>query len=288
MAKSKAPVIDGARLDDIMSKIKGQAGRLASGDLDLAEAKSAVDNLRDAGVSMREVVLIDLAAISAADNWLAHEITEACKQVSKASNSKTSATFVSECKNVCHPRVRDRFTSLMAMRDELWPVVPDEVNVVNEACAKVWSRRYHMLTKMAQLVAKGEAVFLNADAVVNYATDNDPDHDAAKIQKRLDKIAETLAEFFVDFPHDDLSSAAELIGTIDVKKLQAARRELLGEDEPPTAVPTPAPKVQPVVKAVPTVVNIPAAQTPAPAAIQPASSIIADILGDDALEMAAA
>jgi hypothetical protein len=231
MAAKVKTVANDANVVAITESLNVEVGKLGATEMDFSDATEAKNVAGEARTNMREIVLTEIAKLSADNQWREIDIKASIKRIKGKGNSGTLATYYSEVAAAANPRVCAVFPALVQMRDALWPQEPDETHEVNTDCAKVWSRRYQMLTAMARAVKNNEATFVSTGDVIAYAQENDPAHDATKIQKRLDKISEELTEFFGDFPHEDLSAAASLVAEIDVKQLQAAREKVTGETE---------------------------------------------------------
>jgi hypothetical protein len=235
MAKTTNTILDPARVSDIAAKIRGACIGIRQPDLERDEAQEALDEAREGTRSVREQIMVTVAALSAADQWTRGEITLACKSAVAMSNSagdKALATFVSEIKSVANPKVRDQFPALLDLRDRAWnderdaAKMADKKNPVDEPCKKLWSRAYHMLTAMAR-AAEDDVKFVTVDDVVAYAVANDPGLDAKKVANRLKAVVNTLQGIFVDFPHDDIKSCVEYLELVKAEDLMAARQGLL-------------------------------------------------------------
>lgn len=226
-AKLKA-VIDPTRVGAIKSALAVECSKFTQADIDKANATEARAEADTEGKSIRETVMAEIAKLSRDNAWREGEVKAACKALKQGDNSGTLTTFMAEIVNVAHPNVRDMFTDLVSMRDALWPVDADpELNPVQADVAKLWTRRYHMLTDMTRRVRKGDAVFAGVQDVIDYAVAHDPDEDADKIQGKLERIAEQLTDMFATFPDEDLKLAADYIAGIDANKLKLARAKVI-------------------------------------------------------------
>lgn len=269
MAAKFKTVVDTARVADIHNALRAECAKFASADIDRANATDARNDAIAEGQSIRETVMGDIARLSRDNAWREAEVKAACKALKAGDNSQTLVTFMSEIMNVAHPNVRDQFNDLVSLRDALWPADADpELNPVNPDVAKCWNRRYHMLTQMTRVVRKGEGAFNGVEDVIEYARNNNPDEDPEKVQKKLEKIAETLGDMFLIFPDEDLKLASEYVAGIDAKKLIAARATIVS---PGVVVPVKPERPLIAPKNTTTVGE----NTPAPGAVD-----IEDLLGD--------
>jgi hypothetical protein len=149
---------------------------------------------------------------------------------SNAELPKSIATFVGEAKRAMHPKVRDDFADILAVRDAAWQAEDDARQIDKAAPApikKAFARKYHFLITLLGEAAE-DKWYTTVEECVAFAESRDPDFDPAKVFKRLEKIREMLSAFHADFPVGDIEVCADFLSKITQKELIDARNEKLG------------------------------------------------------------
>ena len=224
---------------DIATQIR-DACKVICGDVDkINEAKDAASALGENVTKTKLSVMVQVAQLSSAGKWLPGEIVHATKYAASLTNNpddkrteKSLATFLSEMNAVAHPKVRDRFPVILQALEDAWSVEEQEMTLPAADRAPMpirkWaSRKYHAITGLARAVKDGKADIHSANDVMQYAIENDPDHNPERIAKRLESLAETLQGIYVDFGNDDIGRAYNYINTITVESLIESRKAKL-------------------------------------------------------------
>lgn len=283
--KSKASAVDQARIDAIAASISGTLSqfRLTNAELDdakdaTAQARAAQAESEGAHVNAREAIMGELARLSLAGGWTAPEIKLAASAAAKGNKVKADKaieTFMGEAKMAMDPAVRHQFATLMDIRDLAWDAEQDAIKIDKASPApikKAFQRKYHFLMAVLREVRSTGDAPDGVDDLVEWAKTMDPDLDAAKIKKRLDKIVEQLTAFNGDFPTADIEACIGFLNNITEKDLVQARNDKLGVAAPATPA-TPAPAPAPATVAVKPVPANVARKIEAQAALDEAASI---------------
>jgi hypothetical protein len=156
-----------------------------------------------------------------------------------------------------HPDVRDRFPTLVKLRDEVWEVEKAERKADKDAKTPLMSafaRSYHALVGMMGAVIDGTHSFVVASDVVAFAEARDPALDPKKQADKITSILDQLAAISNTFPDQDLLAGIDTLKAINAEALAKARADLLGRDEarlaahklaPLPTIPTVVQEVQP-------------------------------------------
>jgi hypothetical protein len=186
------------------------------------DAKEATDRMS---------ICVKIATLSAAKKWAAEDIDAACAYAKNQplgnrptddKTSKTIAVFCSEMKSIAHPRVRERFPTMLTACQQAW----DAETLITEGekpIKKFKSRFYKLVIAAANATKRGEVSITTPDNVVDWAIENDPDFDEDKIEKRLHTLSATMSKISSDFGDPKIRLACEYIGTITAKSLKNSR-----------------------------------------------------------------
>lgn len=213
-------------------------------------ASDALKEAKDQGINVREQVMGNLADLATAGNWSTQDIDAAATMVCAkggAGNSdlpKTVQTFIGEAKRAMHPAVRQDFAEIVAIRDAAWQDEVDTLARDKKAPApikKAFARKYHLLVTLLGEGAKGTCPASTAE-VIEFAKRRDPDIDADKAFKVLERIKEQLGTMAGNFPDQDLVAAVDVLNKVMTsKQMQDARDRDLGEpNDAPAPVAAPA------------------------------------------------
>ena len=253
--KAKAPEIDHARIDAIAASIAGTLSqfRLTNAELDdardaAAQARAAQADSEAGHVNAREAIMGELARLSLAGLWTEPEIKLAASAAAKGNKVKADKaieTFMGEAKMAMDPKVRHQFATLLDIRDVAWDAEQDAIKIAKDTggpapapIKKAFARKYHFLMAVLREVRSTGDTPDTVEDLVAWAKSMDPDLDAAKIKKRLDKIVEQLTAFNGDFPNSDIESCIGFLNDVSEADLTRARNDKLG-----VAAPAPAPVV---------------------------------------------
>jgi hypothetical protein len=279
---------------DIAQAIRGVCSQVLP-DLDtINEKKDEIDAIQGEKGSLnlsKLQIMGQVAEMSSVDKWLPGEIKNAVAYASTTlSNAqpndraaKSLATFLSEMRQVADPKVRDRFPTILAAVETAWDAEANDKAAELPTPIRKWqSRKYHALVSVLRAVKDGKANIVQPSDVVAYAEANDPDHNAERVAKRLEALANTLHGIFVDFGNEDIYRAQQYVASITVEDLLTSRKVKLAEKakaerehklaNTPTPTPKPAPKSAPAIVAQ-------ATQETAPAVIEPAEGAF-DLAGE--------
>ena len=243
--------LDAAQINDIARQIRGAVLPILQADSDTKDAKEAAQNASQQGVSVREDIMLALAALSQKGQWSEREVSAAAARAASMSNSKDDkslATFIGETKRAMHPLVRSHVPSLIDLRDAAWDAETEAWNLDKKntptPLRKAFVRKYHMLITMFGEAAEGN-VFEDTASVIAFAEAHDPSLDYKKVHKRLAKIKSDLAAFFHDFPVDDIQLCVDTLNEVTEKALKQSREGMVSEAAPKAttvvAMPSPAP-----------------------------------------------
>lgn len=230
-------VADVKRVASMAAEIWGACAAAGlNGDLIAADdANKAKTAAGETANSKRVTVMSMVAKLAHDNNWDIREAKLAAPIAASKNNSDvtkgTVTTFMYELVHAMHPFVREHFDGLWSIVDDAWKAEEEQTKVnanANVPVHKAWKRKYHALTLGAmKMVEDGLPCFTIADLTAHAVT-CDPDHDAKKIYKRLEKIRADLAAFHVDFPADDIGHAMETLAKVTLDHLvaaQAAKRQ---------------------------------------------------------------
>lgn len=231
MATNNTPSLDQTAIMDIARQIRGAVLPILAADSDTKEAKDAAQNASQAGASLREDIMLALAALSQKGQWTEREVSAAAAKAAAMSNNKDDkslSTFIGETKRAMHPLVRAHVPGLIDLRDATWDSETEAWNLDKKntptPLRKAFKRKYHMLITMFGEAADGN-VFEDTASVIAFAEANNPDHDYKKVHDRLMAIRKTLSEFYHDFPVDDIQLCVDTLNEVTEKALKASREE---------------------------------------------------------------
>lgn len=254
-----AELLNQQRIDQIADAIAQTCAGVNSFVDDYDTAKTAAATANDMAYGKRESIMVAIAELSLAGLWTKVEIKLACKNAAlkhnNTENKNAFAAFVGECKNAAAPLARAHVPALLAARNAAWDTEAEQLKLDPSAPAplkKAFKRKYHALIRA--MAATDDGVLLDTpDKLVAYAQQHDPDHDADKVRKRLDKIQQDLADFAVDFPVEIFGYVITRLDGVTKEDLTTARKEKIFndthiqgvEDKPVAPKPVPTPKPVP-------------------------------------------
>lgn len=258
---------DTSRLDalrDMAAKIRSTVSPILDKDAASTEAREAATTASQAATTQREIVMAELALLASAGAWSVKDVDAAAKMacgdaIGNEALPKSVATFVGEARRAMHPDVRDRFPTLVKLRDEVWEVEKAERKADKDAKTPLMSafaRSYHALVGMMGAVIDGTHSFVVASDVVAFAEARDPAMDPKKQADKIASILDQLAAISNTFPDQDLLAGIDTLKAINAEALTKARADLLGRDEArmqahklaplPAKVPNEQPAAEPV------------------------------------------
>jgi len=219
MAKINVPMTP--KIQGMAQRIRDFANSIQSDHDDMLVAKETV-NTFNAGMTVTRLdVCAKVAELSAAEKWLPREIEEACTAAKKLTNrpaedatNRTVGVFCSQLHAVAHPKVRNQFPTILAACREAWA---DETMADSDApkpVHKFKGREYTLIMSACVAVKNDELVVVDADSIVQWAIENDPDFDPDKVEKRLRAVAAQLQEIANDFGDDQIADACTYLSTI--------------------------------------------------------------------------
>lgn len=295
-------VIDAARVAAITDAMFATCMGAKESMNEAAQAAEASKDAAKSAVSVRESVMFKIAEISLVNDWQPVETKLAAKAAgARTTNLATAgslAVFISECSRAAHPLIRERFHEIVALRNDAWDTEEMMLEADKASPApvrKAFKRRYHALIGIMSAIEKGENLSTVED-VISYAVAHDPDHDAAKVLKRLKGLVSDLSDFYGDFPVDDIGHAIQTLQNVTADILTAARNAKIAENKALCA--TSAAAATPAVtapKAAQTVVNKPTIVPTQPKVASKASAfqvntvqvdVDTDLLGDNLADAA--
>jgi SepF-like predicted cell division protein (DUF552 family) len=266
MADKKNAMTD--REKDIARDIRGVCSSICP-DLDLVnDHKDAVDAIqgeKGSLVTSKLQIMAQIAEMSSVGKWLPGEIKNAVAYAATTMSNaepgdrtaKSLATFLSEMKSVADPKVRDRFPTLLSCVETAWEAEEADKKAELATPIRKWSsRKYHAVVNVLRAVKDGKVTITQPSDVVAYAEENDPDHNAERVAKRLEALAKTLHGIFVDFGNEDIYRAQQYVASITVEDLLTSRKVKLAEkakaEREHKLANTPVPKPAPAPKSAPT------------------------------------
>jgi len=199
--------------------------------------------------------------------------------------------------------VRDNFRTLVDVVNLAWENEAQQVELNDGAprpIAKWAKRKYHAITG-AMKAAINDGILIQEEAtLIDYAIENDPDHNVGKVFTKLENLLSKLQEFHTDFPVDDIGVAIESLQRVTVEHVTAAqaRKNALTEEDVKdiqahtpvvttnintSVVNKPSPFVtvaKPGLQPTPKMLPIPVTNSPKIIKVD----VIADVLGDDVLD----
>lgn len=255
MAKTTKPAaipVDPRRISTIAHDIWRVCDGLSK-DLNAIDvAKTNLDDSRDKGISKREEIMGAIAKLSHADSWTLPEIDAAAAsasrmhvenitKIAKASGSnvtpstKTMETFIGEIKHAAHPLVREHFDALVSIRDRAWNQETEQLQL-NPAYPKpmrvAYLRKYHALTLGCFAAAEKGILFKTEDELVAHAVIHNPEHDAAKVHKKIMAMKATLEGYKMEFPCPDLNYVCDTLAKLTFNDMALAQAERQAELNP--------------------------------------------------------
>ena len=251
-----------AALRDMAAKIRSTVSPILDKDAASTEAREAATTASQAATTQREIVMAELALLASAGAWSVKDVDAAAKMacgdaIGNEALPKSVATFVGEARRAMHPDVRDRFPTLVKLRDEVWEVEKAERKADKDAKTPLMSafaRSYHALVGMMGAVIDGTHSFVVASDVVAFAEQRDPAMDPKKQADKIAAMLDQLAAISNTFPDQDLLAGIDTLKAINAEALAKARADLLGRDEarlaahklaPLPTIPTVVQEVQP-------------------------------------------
>lgn len=234
MATNNTSSLDQTAIMDIARQIRGAVLPILAADTDTKDAKDDAQAKSQAGVSLRESIMVALANLSQVGQWSEREVSAAAAKAAGMTNNKDDkslSTFIGETKRAMHPHVRAHVPTLIDLRDTVWTTETEAKTLDKDAPAplrKAFSRQYHLLIAMFGEAQEGN-VFEDAASVIAFAELNDPSLDYKKVHKRLGKIKADLAAFYHDFPVDDIQLCVDTLNEVTEKALKAAREMEAGD-----------------------------------------------------------
>ena len=253
--KPGAKGVDPARLDAITRAIADELSpfRHTMSDLDdaksaTADAKALQDGVDATHVNAREGVMQKLAKLSLAGSWTNAEIKLAASAAAKGNALKADKaieTFVGEAKMVMDPLICEHFDNMLRLRDCTWEAEQEARAIDKNApmpIKKAFARKYHYLMAVVREAREQETCPDTIDELVEFAQAKDPDLDAGKIKRRLDKIISDLLSFHGDFPDSNIDACLGFLNEITEDHLVAARNDKLGVVPEVASTPVVAPK----------------------------------------------
>lgn len=226
-------------LRDMAAKIRATVSPILDADHLSKEAREAATEASQAATNKREVIMGDLAILASQGAWSVKDVDAAAKMacgdaIGNEALPKSVATFVGEARRAMHPDVRDRFPTLVKLRDEVWEVEKAERKADKDAKTPLMSafaRSYHALVGMMGAVIDGTHSFVVASDVVAFAEARDPAMDPKKQADKIASILDQLAAISNTFPDQDLLAGIDTLKAINAEALAKARADLLGRDE---------------------------------------------------------
>lgn len=256
----KLPTIPASRIATIAAQIEGVISPLVPAAKDAKGLRDAWQVKNADNVGLRVKMMGEVASLSETNGWLEDEIETAAKMVvslhvklqndpdaGKDKFAKTTLSqMVSQVKLAAHPKVCVNFSHLNTLLDTAWAyedaLREAEKELADTPLRKAFQRKYHALVGLMKAM-KSNFKFANEEALVEYARANDPDKDAEKVSKRVQKVIASLNAIYQDFAHEDLKSAADFLGQInshDLLKFKRVAEELVTEDTTTTPTTTQA------------------------------------------------
>lgn len=200
-------------------------------------------------------VVEELAKLSHAQNWTLKEIKSAIKIASKASNApkedKAAAsvkTLRSEMKLFCDPEIRADVPDLIEFCKAAWDEEDLALAADKDAATpvrKLFSRKYKLVLGIARAVKNDDASFGSHEDIADYCEENDPDEDAEKVAKRLERMTDQLQEIFDEFHNQDISACLDYLREIEAKDLLNSRASHRAQDALAGAAAKPLQPVKP-------------------------------------------
>lgn len=241
-AETFQPLPDRSR--ELAMAIHSALSPLLDADAAKSEARDAAKAASDGAVNQREAIMAKLATLSIKGDWREQEITTALALATKTEGgvgnapevASAVASFKSEIKLATLPGIREQFHVLLTIRNEVWESEAAEIANARDAggdakavtpVRKLWSRGYHALTSMLRLAKDGKLIE-TGDDLIDYAVANDPDHNPEKVKAKLDTIRKAVAQFYADFPVEDLGDMIDNLNELTVQNLTDARNKKLG------------------------------------------------------------
>lgn len=240
---------DPARVAAIADLIRQACSPVLGLDANTSDAKAAAKDASDAASGGREAIMVTLANLSHTQGWTDGEIRAAAGKAANMSNNSTEkalATFIGETKRAMHPSVCAHVPMLVALRDQVWD---DETAAYNMDKAtptpirKAFIRKYHMMITMFGEAADGNLMH-TPDLLLDYAVTHNPDIDAAKVIKKIEKARADIGAIYANFPLDALQVAMQNLDDITKKALEA----VAGGVTAPTVVQRPLPPLPQSIK----------------------------------------
>lgn len=192
--------------------------------------KMAATALNQPLTQTRLDVVETLAKLSHAQKWTAKEIKGAIKLAAKNSNApkddKAAAsvkTLRSEMKLFCDPELRSDVPDLIKFCEDAWAEEEMQEEELPKPVKKLFSRKYKLVLGIVRAVKNDDASFGSAYDVIEYCAANDPDEDAEKVAKKLERIADQLDEIFQEFHNDDIHTCLDYLRTLEAKDLLDSR-----------------------------------------------------------------
>lgn len=232
--------VDARRVSQIASQIWQTCSGLVSDLSAIDDAKDILDQTKDAGVSKRETIMGAIAKLSEAGAWTLKEISAAATAAGKMHNGEQSTakameTFIGEIKHAAHPLVREHFDALVSIRNLAWDQETEQLDLDKsypKPLRVAYKRKYHALTMGCMGAAENGTLFQTVDELVSHAVANNPEHDAAKVHKKIMAMKATLEGYKMEFPCPDLNYVCDTLAKLTFNDMALAQAERQAELNP--------------------------------------------------------
>ena len=283
---SAAVTVDPSRLEAVKAAVASGFSRAVGADIDMNNAKDALDTAKDERMTERESIMQTLARSAEVNGWTEAEIDAGIAayvagrnddQGGKGKLPPSLNTLKSQITTAMHPNVRDDFTRIQSSVNDAWEAETAAIEAskgtdtkAETPLRKCHKRKYHMLVTI-MVAAKGDkdtpegVRFYTTGELVAHARANDPDDNAEKLLKRVASIIKSLQDIqglVTDV--EDLDAAVDMLGRITETEMANGRCDKLGIPRPVVT------SAQPKAVKVTTVVNptvTPVVPTPTPAVV---------------------
>jgi hypothetical protein len=169
----------------------------------------------------QEAALLSLASAAERDQWSVDEVCEGVKQALSRRNdirASSAAVFASQIRCVCRPAVRAHVPRLAKMIAEIWEVEGKAPLRQGRPCRRAFARRYHMLVAATRAIKDGRE-FGGREALIRWAAERHPEHDAGRVMKRLTAIRDALNGLAERWGNAELTACVVSLGRITVEDL---------------------------------------------------------------------
>jgi hypothetical protein len=232
--------VDARRVSVIASQIWQTCSGLVKELGVIEEAKDILNEAKDAGISKRETIMGAIAKLSEEGAWTFKEIAAAATAAAKMHNGEQSTakameSFINEIKHAAHPLVREHFDALVSIRNFAWDQETEQLDLDKsypKPLRVAYKRKYHALTMGCMGAAENGVLFQTADELVAHAVAHNPEHDAAKVHKKIMAMKVTLDGYFVEFPCADLAHICDTLAKLTFNDMALAQAERQAELNP--------------------------------------------------------